>query len=92
MSEVLEDNEKFRIDSEFFKREYLEIEEKIKKINYKKLSEVECNIIHPKEIKREFVENGIWFFRTQNLRPLKIDTSSKVFISEEDSKILKKMK
>jgi restriction endonuclease S subunit len=34
LSEVKKDNEKFRIDSEYFKKEYLEIENKLQKIGF----------------------------------------------------------
>ncbi len=48
-------------------------------------------IIHPHEIQREYIENGgIWFFRAQNLRPLLIDDTNKVFISDADAKLLPK--
>ena len=43
------------------------------------------------EIERKYVEaeNGVWFFRTQNLRPLCIDAeSNRVFISKADAQKL----
>jgi len=70
LSEVLVDNEKFRIDSEYFKKEYFKIENKIKKHKFIKLKNIDCKIIHPTEIKRNFVseKEGVLFFRTQNLK------------------------
>ena len=92
LSEVKKDNEKFRIDSEYFKKEYFEIENIIKKHKFIKLRDTNCEIIHPAEIKRNFVsqKDGVLFFRTQNLRALKIDLSNQVFISKEDAKKLSK--
>lgn len=81
-------NERFRFDSEYFKKEYVNIERELSSKAFKLLNEVDCEIIHPSEIKREFVENGVWFFRTQNLRPLKIESSNDVFISKEDASTL----
>ncbi|MFZ1529945.1 MAG: restriction endonuclease subunit S [Ferruginibacter sp.] len=83
-------NERFRIDAEFLKKEYFQLEQQICKRNYKRLHEVDYDLIHPAEIQREFVEHGQWFFRTQNIRPLKIESSNDVYISEEDAKRLKK--
>jgi len=37
LSEVLEDNEKFRIDSEYFKKEYIYFNKQIEKYPIKKL-------------------------------------------------------
>lgn len=86
LSEVLVDNEKFRFDSEFFKKEYLKIENLIKSKEFLQLKNADCEIKHPSEIKREYEEeNGVWFFRTQNLRPLSIDFTNQVFISEDDA-------
>jgi type I restriction enzyme S subunit len=84
----------FRFDSEYFKKEYFVIEKKIKNKKYKYLKDIECEIIHPKEIKRNYVtnKNGCWFLRAQNIRPLKIVHSNDVFISKENAKQLQKNK
>jgi len=89
LSDLLNLNERFRIDAEFVKKEYLEITELLKSKPCKLLGDTDIQIMHPAEIKRDFVENGIWFFRTQNLRPLKIENSNDVYISDEDAKRLK---
>lgn len=90
-SEVEKLNDRFRFDAEFLKKEYLTIEEKLTSFNNKRLSEIDYVLIHPTEIKREYVEeNGVWFFRTQNIRPLKIEQSNDVFISKQDAEQLKK--
>ena len=85
LSEVSVLNDRFRLDSEFFKREYLDIEKSIMKNSFKRLSNIDYKIKHPAEIKREYVENGVWFFRTQNIRPLKIEESNDVYISSQDA-------
>lgn len=91
---VIEYNLHFRFDSEFFKKKYFKIEAKIQKFQGSiRLSEINPTIIHPTEIKREYVENdqsGVLFFRTQNLRPLKVDLSNQVYISWEDAEKLAK--
>lgn len=93
LSEAQKDNESKRIDSEYFKREYLENIEFIKSSNFIQLINTDISIKHPMEIKREYTNeiNSVWFFRTQNLRPLFIDNeSNKVYISEKDSQKLQK--
>jgi restriction endonuclease S subunit len=89
LSEVNLLNDRFRFDSEFLKKEYLQIENLLTKSNFKRLSEIDYHIKHPSEIKREYVEEGTWFFRTQNIRPLKIEFSNEVYISKEDAIKLK---
>lgn len=84
-------NDRFRFDSEFVKKEYLELENKLESIPHKLLANVDCKILHPSEIKREYVEeDGVWFFRTQNIRPLKIRHSNDVYISKKDAERLSK--
>ena len=94
LTQVLDHNLHFRFDSEFFKRKYFQIEAQIKALpQFMRLSEAKPNIIHPTEIKREYVENdlsGVSFFRTQNLRPLRVDLSNQVYISQEDAGKLSK--
>jgi len=90
LSNLLNKNERFRFDSEYFKKEYVRIEQQLSSKAFKLLNQVDCEIIHPSEIKREFVDNGVWFFRTQNLRPLKIESSNDVYISKEDASTLLK--
>jgi restriction endonuclease S subunit len=54
ISKVLSDSDCLRYDAEFFKPEYLEIESKLKKPNFKTLKEFGIKIYHPNEIKREY--------------------------------------
>ena len=91
LSFVLQENVVFRIDSDFFKKAYLSHIQKLHSIKHLKFDAQSLLIIHPAEIKRDFVENhGIWFFRTQNLRPLKIEDSNNVFISTNDADRLRR--
>ena len=46
-------------------------------------------ILHPKEITRQYVAGGgIWFLRAQNVRPLRIDPTNQVLISQGDADTL----
>lgn len=95
LSEIHEDNIAKRIDSEYFQNEFLNTIETIKKQKHIQLKDTDIHIMHPTEIKREYVEqneeDSVWFFRTQNLRPLFIDTElNRVHISQEDAFKLKK--
>ena len=79
-----------RLDAEFFQPDYLQIQHRLEAIGSRKLIDFQANIRHPKEIKRNYVENGVLFLRAQNVRPLSIDlTSNPVYISEEDAERLK---
>lgn len=90
-SEFLLDNDYIRLDSEFQNKERKIFVETLQKIGAVKFNESNPTIIHPHEINRSYVEdNGIWFFRAQNNRPMMIDSSNKVFISNEDANSLSK--
>ena len=93
-SKICVDSNCFRLDAEFFKNEYLTLHNNLKKLNYKLLKDIDAKIYHPKEIKRKYVRNdGVLFFRAQNVRPLNIDLeSNQVFISKEDALLLKNNK
>lgn len=88
LSELTLKNDRFRYDAEFSKKEYLIIEALLESRTHKRLNDTDTKIIHPSEIKREYVEYGEWFFRTQNLRPLKIENSNDVYISYNDARKL----
>lgn len=91
-NKVKKDSDCARIDAEFFKKEYLSIDALLRKKPYKDLKDFGVTIHHPNEIKREYVETGgVLFLRAQNVRPLEIDLdSNRVYISEEDAKMLGK--
>ena len=79
-----------RLDAEFFRPDYLQIQRRLEDIGLHKLIDFQANIRHPKEIKRNYVDDGVLFLRAQNVRPLSIDlTSNPVYISEEDAGRLK---
>ena len=79
-----------RFDAEFFLPHYLQIQRRLEAIGSRKLSDFQVNIRHPKEIKRNYVDEGVLFLRAQNVRPLSIDlTTNPVYISEEDAERLK---
>ncbi|WP_205436172.1 restriction endonuclease subunit S [Helicobacter suis] len=90
LSEVFKDNPTKRIDAEYFKREYVEMLDFIKQKEFIQLKDTDIIIKHPAEIKREYVEKGVWFIRVQNIKPLNLDTENKVFISFGDASILYK--
>jgi len=89
LSELENMNERFRFDAEFNKKEFLNIIEQLEQKEFKRLRDTDIQILHPAEIKRDFIEDGVWFFRTQNLRSLKIEKSNDVYISKSDAQRLK---
>lgn len=92
LSSVLKDNETKRLDSEYFKKEYLENEEFITQKDCVQLKNTNITIKHPTEIERNYTENenSIWFIRAQNVKPLNLDIDNKVFISTQDADKLSK--
>ena len=86
---VVGSSHSMRFDAEFFHPDYLEVQEQLEAISSHRLIDFQVKIRHPKEIKRNYVDEGILFLRAQNVRPLSIDlTSNPVYISEEDAKRL----
>ena len=86
---VTDSSHSMRIDAEFFHPNYLKIQHKLEKIGSQKLIDFQVKIRHPKEIKRNYVDDGVLFLRAQNVRPLSIDlTSNPVYISAEDTERL----
>ena len=80
-----------RLDAEFFHPDYLKVQCQLEKISSHRLKDFQVKIRHPKEIKRNYVDNGgVLLLRGQNVRPLFIDLASNpVYISEEDAERLK---
>ena len=87
-SKLISDSHNKRFDSEYFKKEYLQIEEMLKKVSKNTLKGLNAKIRHPSEIKREYNEKGILFVRAQNVRPLLMDFSNEVFISADNAELL----
>ena len=87
---IVDASHSLRFDAEFFRPDYLQVQRRLEAIGSHKLSDFQINIRHPKEIKRNYVDNGVLFLRAQNVRPLSIDlTANPVYISEEDAERLK---
>jgi len=75
-----------RLDSEYQKTGYLSAITKARQFGATQLKDDNPSIIHPQEIVREYVDDeGVWFLRAQNVRPLLVDTTNRVLISTEDA-------
>ncbi|MXV85823.1 hypothetical protein F4X88_12880 [Candidatus Poribacteria bacterium] len=86
---IVDASHSLRLDAEFFRPDYLRVQRKLEKIGSRRLIDFQVNIRHPKEIQRNYVDEGVLFLRAQNVRPLSIDlTSNPVYISEEDAECL----
>lgn len=86
---VVDSSHSLRLDAEFFHPDYLKIQHQLEAISSHRLIDFQVEIKHPKEIKRNYVDDGVLFLRAQNVRPLSIDlTSNPVYISEEDAERL----
>jgi hypothetical protein len=79
------DNDALRLDSEYQIKAHRLAIERVRAFGAKQLKDDHPAIIHPQEIIREYVEEGTWFLRAQNVRPLKIDSTNQVLISSEDA-------
>ena len=87
---IVEASHSLRFDAEFFHPDYLQVQRQLEAIGSRRLIDFQVNIRHPKEIKRNYVDNEVLLLRGQNVRPLSIDlTSNPVYISEEDAERLK---
>ena len=87
---IVDSSHSLRLDAEFFHPDYLEVQQQLEAISSHRLKDFQVKIRHPKEIKRNYVGDGVLFFRAQNVRPLSIDlTSNPVYISEEDAERLR---
>jgi restriction endonuclease S subunit len=81
-----------RLDAEYYKQEYLKVKQKLLQTEFVYFRDLVKEIIHPKEIKREYEEKkqDYLFLLAQNVRPLMLDLSEKKFISEEIAKLMPK--
>jgi len=81
-----------RLDAKYYKPEYLKVKQKLLQTEFVYFRDLVKEIIHPKEIKREYEEEkqGYLFLLAQNVRPLMLDLSEKKFISEEIAKLMPK--
>ena len=86
---IVDASHSLRFDAEFFRPDYLQVQRRLEDIGSHKLIDFQVNIRHPKEIKRNYVDNGVLFLRAQNVRSLSIDlTANPVYISAEDAERL----
>jgi hypothetical protein len=91
LSELVVDNDPFRLDSEFHRKASIASIKAVCAVGAEQFRESSPTIIHPHEIVREYVEEGgVWFLRAQNVRPLALDEADKVFVSQKDAKMLAK--
>ena len=81
-SEVLIDNETFRFDSEYFKKEYIANLLTLKKCNYLKIRDVGNVKFGTTPSGANFKEYGIPFIRSQNFNHLNVELENIVFCSE----------
>lgn len=91
LSEVRKDNETFRIDSEYFKKEYCKNEQILKNLEH----EVFDNLIvkmagGATPLGAEYEESGIPFLRVQNIMQNCFNLNDIVYISKRDDEILKR--
>ena len=87
---IVDSSHSLRFDAEFFHPDYLNIQHQLEKISSHRLIDFQVKIRHPKEIRRDYVDDGVLLIRGQNVRPLSIDlTFNPVYISEEDAESLK---
>lgn len=87
---VANDSDCLRIDAEFFRSDYLSIDNRLRRNSFKEIKDFGIKIYHPNEIKRAYVDSGgVLFLRAQNVRPLEIDLeSNRVYVSDADAKKL----
>ena len=83
------DNAFSRLDSGYQIKAHLAAIALLKQFGAIQFKDDQPEIIHPQEITRQYVEEGgIWFLRAQNVRPLRIDPTNQVLISQGDASTL----
>jgi len=88
LSEINSEN---RIDADYFKQEYLELDKKIAKMDYKNLNKLGFITDGSHEI-RKYIEKGVIFLRVQDFFEESLDIKEIVYISKEDDDLLKRCK
>ena len=79
-----------RLDAEYYQPEYLEVKKILTKIRHEPLKNFVGKIIHPQEVKREYIESGYLFLLSQNLRENYLDFSDKFYIDDKTAKQITK--
>ncbi len=92
LKDISSESNIFRLDAEFFHPQILDAKKTIRQKNGTTLREMEANIIHPTEIKREYAEQGIQILLAQNIRDNYLDFSTKVFMPDKAEQYLEKNK
>lgn len=85
-SEWRQDNDALRLDSEYQLKAHRAAIEQVCAFGAIQFKDDNPEIIHPHELIREYVEeDGVWFLRAQNVRPMQIDPRNQVMISQADA-------
>jgi len=93
LSEVLVDNQSFRIDSEYFKKEYLRYYNSIEKLNYKYLYELTEKITNGHTpLKADLSIGDVKFITAEFIDDFIISNVSKFISKENSSNFLKRSK
>ena len=91
LSEVVENDENLRIESEFFKKEYLWINEKLSLLYTKFLNDVSIKITDGTHYTPNYQENGIPFLSAINVKENNLDLQADYkFISNTEHSLLHK--
>ncbi|MEM5793557.1 MAG: restriction endonuclease subunit S [Candidatus Aenigmatarchaeota archaeon] len=79
-----------RLDAEYYQPEYLKVKNQLLNTEFIYFKNLVADIIHPKEIKREYEEEkkDYLFLLAQNVRPLMLDLSEKKYLSKEKIKLI----
>lgn len=91
LSQVNKDNESKRIDSEYFKKEYLENEERLLNLGSIKLENFILKMAGgATPLGANYPDSGIPFLRVQNIMQNHFNLNDIVYISKSDDEILKR--
>lgn len=88
LSDVKSYSDFYRIDSEFFKKLYLEYHAEIKSKSNEILSKVLKKILHPTELERIYQNAGIKILLAQNVRSNVFDFTTTVYMNSSVKSIL----
>jgi len=90
LSEVLEDNDKFRIDSKYFNKESLYLDKLLKVQNHFYLNNIVSGPFGSTLKSHSYLDKGIAFIRVENLKNrFIIQKDSLVYISDKNNELLK---
>jgi len=82
LSEVLDDNNSFRFDSEYFKKEYIDISKHIHTFEHDKLGDF-TKVTDGEHGSVEFIDNGIKYLTAENIKKGFVDISNIRYVSKE---------